>query len=77
MELEWRDLDYDSADPEDIRRDLAEGKIGPRLKSFPCMMHQTAIDLDIRLDGPLLLRIGGSEEMTVVARLVAICDGHR
>jgi hypothetical protein len=80
IELEWRNFDFASISVAGDRQDTASGRTGPRLKSDPCMMHQTTIDLDIRLDGPFPLRTGVSEEMTAeaaVARLAAIYDGHR
>jgi hypothetical protein len=79
MELEWRDIDLASISVAGDRQDIASGRTGPRLKSDPCMMHQTTIDLDIRLDGLFRLRAGVSDEMmaeVAVARLAAICDGH-
>lgn len=55
MEFDWRDLDFDATDVADIRREIAGGQTGPRLKSDPCMMHQATVDLDLRLDGPFPL----------------------
>jgi hypothetical protein len=66
MEFEWDDFDSDSTRVADIRRDLAEGRNGLRLRSSPCMMHQTTIDLDIRLNGPFPIGVGRDIVMEVV-----------
>jgi hypothetical protein len=65
MELEWRDLDEDSTTVADIRRDIAEGRTGPILKRYPCMMQETTIDLDMRLDGPFPIGVGRDITMEV------------
>jgi hypothetical protein len=65
MELEWNDLDPDSTRVFDVRRDLLDARTGPVLKPYPCMMHQTAIDLEMRLDGPFPIGIGRDTVMEI------------
>ena len=72
MEMDWRELDFDSSDVEDLRRELASGQVGPRLKVGPCMKQATLVNLDLRLDGPFPIGAGRDVVMEVYLQSDAV-----
>jgi hypothetical protein len=70
MEFDWQDITDESTVVAELRNALAENRTGPQLKPDPCMMNETTVDLDLRLDGPFPVGLGRD----VVMQLVIFSD---